>query len=245
MTSSLSKSSAGSFDVQRRPSETRQEQDLADRRRFTPIETIASLRTMAETQVGAGAAVLASLAFERLSGIRFDPAAFDFPDGIRNERIRETLPDVTVQFARVIADGTNHAFATGHEFIAALDAAAIGSADDLAAAAHQAISAKDTRAADLFLDIGRRYASDHPELTAVALRLTPAAVLPQLSDELIGDEAAFDPASEQARFLAALKASIPEIKPKKQKMPWLAIAAGMLGMLAILTVVGMVIVQAR
>jgi hypothetical protein len=242
MTSSLPKGPLESLEVEPRSPERRPDQDVVNRRKFTAFEVVASIRTQAEASDGANAVELAGRAFEMLNGARFVASAFDYPGGVRAERIREALPGVTAQFARVIADGTNNAYSTLDDFASALDEAAVGSAGDLAAAADQAISARDMRAAALFLELGRGYAPDFPELAAVALRFAPAAA--QSQQPYAGDEEAFDLASEQARFLATLKASIPEVKTERARLPWLAIAAGLFGMFAVITVIGVVIVQA-
>jgi len=89
-------------------------------------------------------------------------------------------------------------------------------------------------------------------LTAVALRLSPASV--RIEPPLMQTDGSFnepqaevlyDPASEQARFLASLKAGIPAITTAKPKFPWFAIAAGLLGMFGIISVLAFVVVQSR
>lgn len=200
-----------------------------------------------EPAPGADAIGLSSLLFEMLSGKPFDAAAFPPTSVARDERVRECLPNITARLAGVVAQGTRGVFSTRADLIAAIDQAIADSVSVLADAAHQSISIKDLSSAAMFLDLAKSYDPDHPAITLVGARLAggetdPAAAIATAPP--LAPEPGLDLTSDQARFLASLKAATPAPRPvAKQKMPWIPMMAGMFGMMVIVVVILVIFLQ--
>lgn len=204
-----------------------------------------------EPAADADAIGLAALAFEMLSGRRFEPQSFEHLPEARNERIREALPDLTAHLAAVVAGGTRGVFGAPSALAAALESAREESIVMLADAAHQSIGRKDPAGANVFLELARGYDSSHPEIKAVEARLAGGAVsspiqsINPIAMLLLKAEPdhGYEPGSEQAKFLESLRAAVPDATPRKKRLPWIAIAAGMFGVFALLTVIAVIVAQ--
>ena len=207
-----------------------------------------------EPQQGADAAGLACLVFEMLSGRRFEPNDFEGPPAVRAERIREALLGIAASIANVVSDGTRGALASAAELLTALDTARADAIILLADAANQSLSLKDSTGAQVFLDAARRYDPSHVAIKNVEARLASGveqALLPTAGRAAPPQAPAFDhdyePGSDQALFLERLRASVPEPTASRtsKPLPWAAIAAGAVGVFAILTVIVVVIAYSR
>jgi hypothetical protein len=202
-----------------------------------------------EPRPEADASDLASLVFEMLSGRRFDADAFPAPPEARADRIREALPGVSASLAAVVSDGTRGRYSSIAELVSALDAAREESIVLLADAANQSLSLKDPAGAGVFLDVARTYDSTHAAIKMVEARLaagtktTPSPVAPP---QLPAFDHGYEPGSEQALFLERLRAAVPEAASgeSRKPIPWVAIAAGAVGVFAILTVLVVVVAYA-
>jgi hypothetical protein len=208
-----------------------------------------------EPAPGTDAAGLAGLVFEMLSGRRFDADAFPALPAARADRIRESLPGVSVSLAAVINDGTRGRYSSIAEIVSALDAAREESIVLLADAANQSLSLKDPAGAGVFLDVARTYDSNHPAIKTVEARLAAgakSAPLPPIDPiappqpQPPAFDHGYEPGSEQALFLERLRASVPDAAPAQDRkpIPWFAIAAGAVGVFAILTVIMVVVAYA-
>jgi hypothetical protein len=207
-----------------------------------------------EPDSGADATGLAGLVFEMLSGRRFTPSDFSAPAASRVERIREAMPGISAALAHVVANGTAGAHATVDDLIRALDAARDESIVLLAEAAHESISLKDLAGANVFLDVARGYDREHQAIKTVEARLTagakpaPAAQIAAREESTPFDvDHDYAPGSEQAKFLESLRAAIPESASAsaKKPLPWVAIAAGAVGVFAILAVLTLALAQSH
>lgn len=203
---------------------------------------------------GADAAGLAGLVFEMLSGRRYAPGDFSAPAASRVEGIREAMPGISATLANVVAKGTAGGYAAARELIRALDAARDESIVLLAEAAHESISLKDLAGADVFLDVARGYDREHQAIKTVEARLA-AGAKPTLSTQSAPTERTtaadvdhdYAPGSAQAKFLESLRAAIPDpaSAAAKKSLPWVAIAAGAVGVFAILAVITLALAQSH